>query len=199
MKHTEALSIRTGTDDFSELLLEGGIFVDKSLMVRDFLQASGDVVLVTRPRRWGKSLNLSMLEHFLAIEVDASGNPLPPEQCLHRKLFAGGEVVVGPKTGKTKQLAPLKIAQQCPELLEDYQGQHPVISLNLKDLKNVASYEALERGIREPIQRLYTAHRYLERYTQPHESLLTPAQKKKLQRFFDGTLTHEDLKTACAS
>ncbi|MCG8341164.1 MAG: AAA family ATPase, partial [Cytophagales bacterium] len=101
MKHTEAVNIKTGTDDFAKLLLEGGMFVDKSLMVRDFLQDSGDVVLVTRPRRWGKSLNLSLLEHFLASEVEAAGDPLPPEQCLQRKLFAGGEVVVGPKTGKT--------------------------------------------------------------------------------------------------
>ena len=88
MKHPEAPS--TGKDNFAKLLLEGGVFVDKSLRVRDFLQDSGDVVLVTRPRRWGKSLNLSMLEHFLTLEVDACGNPLPLEQCLHRKLFAGG-------------------------------------------------------------------------------------------------------------
>lgn len=52
MQHETAFSIRTGTDGFSKLLLEGGVFVDKSLMVRDFLQDSGDVVLVTR--RWGK-------------------------------------------------------------------------------------------------------------------------------------------------
>ena len=106
MKHPEAISIRTGTDDFSELLLEGGIFVDKSLMVRDFIKDTAKVVLITRPRRWGKSLNLNMLEHFLAIEVDASGNPLPTEQCLQRKLFAGGEVVVGPKTVKPRSLLP---------------------------------------------------------------------------------------------
>ncbi|MCG8340692.1 MAG: ATP-binding protein, partial [Cytophagales bacterium] len=102
-----------------------------------------------------------MLEHFLAIEVDASGNPLPPEQCLHRKLFAGGEVVVGPKTGKTKQLAPLKIAQQCPELLEDYHGQYPVISLTLKGVKGMGTYEATKRGVNKQINGLFKKHNYL--------------------------------------
>ena len=190
MKHPEAISIRTGTDDFAKLLLEGGVFVDKSLMVRDFLQDSGDVVLVTRPRRWGKSLNLNMVEHFLAIEVDAWGNPLSPEQCLHGKLFAGGEVDL--ITGERRRLKPLKIASYT-QLMEGYQGRFPVISLGFKDVKG-SSYEEIEAGAKAQITNLYTKHRYLKQYIQPQESLLEDTQKEKLQHYFKGTLSQEDLK-----
>ena len=156
MQHEAAISLKTGTDDFSKLLLEGGVLVDKSLMVRDFLQDSGDVVLI-----WGKSLNLNMLAYFLSIEVEASGQPRPPEQCWQHKLFAGGQVVVGPRTGKTKQLAPLKIALQCPDLLEDYQGQYPVISLTLKSVKATSAYEAIKQGVNKQINSLFKQHKYL--------------------------------------
>ena len=54
------------------------MFVDKSMFIKEFLKArSGEVVLITRPRRWGKSLNMDMLKRFLAIEVDEQGAPLP--------------------------------------------------------------------------------------------------------------------------
>ena len=152
--------IRVGTDSFADLLLASNVFVDKSLFIQEFLEDSGGkVVLVTRPRRWGKSLNMDMLRCFLSIEVDERGVPLSQEQCLNHKLFAGGEVVIGPQTGRIKQLAPLKIAQQCPELVKDYQGQYPVISLGFKDVKG-SSYEQIEEGIKNQIIELYTEHRY---------------------------------------
>ncbi|MCZ6910460.1 MAG: AAA family ATPase [Rickettsia endosymbiont of Ixodes persulcatus] len=42
-----------GTDDFKKLLLNSDMFVDKSLLVKDIIEDSGDVILITRPRRWG--------------------------------------------------------------------------------------------------------------------------------------------------
>ena len=82
--------MRIGEDDFKNFLLESDLLVDKSLLIKEFLEDSAKVVLVTRPRRWGKSLNMDMLGRFLAIEVDAQGGPLPQAACLNHKLFAGG-------------------------------------------------------------------------------------------------------------
>ena len=186
--------IRVGTDNFAKLLLKSNVFVDKSMFIKEFLEESvGDVALITRPRRWGKSLNMDMLRCFLEIEVDEHGVPLPQAQCLNHKLFAGGEVVIAPRIGKVKQLAPLKIAQQCPELVTEYQGQYPVISLGLKDVKG-SSYEQIEAAIKNQIIKLYTKHRYLKQHIQAESSLLEEAQKEKLQHYFKGTLSQEDLK-----
>ncbi|MDN3030874.1 MAG: AAA family ATPase [Candidatus Tisiphia sp.] len=66
-----------GTDDFKALLLNSDIFVDKSLMIKELLGDSGAVTLITRPRRWGKSLNMDMVRRFFEIEVDEHGYPLP--------------------------------------------------------------------------------------------------------------------------
>lgn len=149
--------IYLGTDDFSKLLLNSNIFVDKSLFIREFLEDIGDVVLITRPRRWGKSLNMDMLGKFLATEVDEDGTPIPPNQSLNRKLFLGGKVTIAP--GKTKQLYPLDIAEES-DIIAHYQGQRPVISLGLKDVKG-DSYDQIIVRLKKALQRLFKLHSYL--------------------------------------
>ena len=146
-----------GTDDFAKLLLESQYFVDKSLFIKEFLEDSGEVALITRPRRWGKSLNMDMLGRFLAIEVDQHGTPIAPAQSLNRKLFLGGEVALKP--GKTQHLPALQIAQE-QEIVEDYQGQFPVISLGLKEVKG-SSYEEVVKGVKLALCNVFKKHIYL--------------------------------------
>ncbi|MEO1219648.1 MAG: AAA family ATPase, partial [Bacteroidota bacterium] len=187
--------ICTGTDSFDELLLESDVFVDKSLFIKEFLERKGKVSLITRPRRWGKSLNMDMLKRFLTIEVDDEGKPLPQAQSLNRKLFIGGEVVIGPKTGKVKQLFPLKIAQQCPDLISDYQGEYPVISIGFKDAKG-SSYQAIEAGIRGRIIELYRQYGYLEPYFQALGTTVGDTQREQLCRYLGGGFSEEELKSS---
>lgn len=149
--------IYLGTDDFAKLLLNSNIFVDKSLFIREFLEDSGDVVLITRPRRWGKSLNMDMLGRFLTTEVNEDGTPIPSNQSRNRKLFVGGEVMIAP--GKTKQLYPLDIAEES-DIIAHYQGQRPVISLGLKDVKG-DSYDKIIVKLKKALQRLFKLHSYL--------------------------------------
>ncbi|MCD8014434.1 MAG: ATP-binding protein [Lachnospiraceae bacterium] len=61
-----------GIDDFRKIRTEGFYYVDKTAMIRDLLNAWGEVNLFTRPRRFGKTLNMSMLKAFLEIGCDKS-------------------------------------------------------------------------------------------------------------------------------
>ncbi|MEO1301192.1 MAG: AAA family ATPase [Bacteroidota bacterium] len=181
--------VYTGTDNLYNLLIEGDVFVDKSLFIKEFLQdSSGEVILITRPRRWGKSLNMDMLNRFLAIEVDERGNPLPQAQCRNHKLFAGGEVAL--EFDESKVLKPLKISSY-PALMK-HQGQHPVISIGFKDVTG-SSYEEIETKIKRQISRLYIKHRYIKKYLSDKETLLEDEQKEKLHRYYTGKLSQEDV------
>lgn len=53
-----------GVDDFKKLIDKGYYFVDKSLYIKDLLDMQSEVTLITRPRRFGKTLNMSMLKYF---------------------------------------------------------------------------------------------------------------------------------------
>ncbi|MDN3030738.1 MAG: AAA family ATPase [Candidatus Tisiphia sp.] len=181
--------MRIGTDNFETLLLNSDVFVDKSLMIKELLEDSGEVILITRPRRWGKSLNMNMLQKFFEIEVDERGMPLPEEDRVNNKLFTGGTVDLGIK-GK-RALEPLKINGNEYAMIQ--QGQFPVILLNLKDVKG-SNYQEIENGIKNQVTNLFANHRYLKCYITTDENLLNEAQKEKLNRYFTGKLDKEDLK-----
>ncbi|MEO1219101.1 MAG: AAA family ATPase, partial [Bacteroidota bacterium] len=147
-------------DTFDELRIDSDVFVDKSLFIQEFLEGSaGKVTLITRPRRWGKTMNMDMLKRFLAIETDEWGNPIPREQCRNHKLFAGGEVAL--EFEESKMLKPLKITNY-PALMKR-QGQCPVISIGFKDVTG-SSYETIEIKIKSQIGRLYRDYSYLKKY-----------------------------------
>ncbi|MCM1212885.1 MAG: ATP-binding protein [Blautia sp.] len=92
-----------GIEDFERILRDGFYYVDKTKMVRDLLENIALVNLFTRPRRFGKTLNMSMLKHFFEI---ASNNAA---------LFDGLEIY------------------REKELCDKYMGKFPVISISLKN------------------------------------------------------------------
>jgi len=95
---------KVGTDDFKKLRDSGGYFVDKSLLIKEVI-AGSDVLLLPRPRRFGKTLNLSMLRYFFEISPD----------------------------NRSYLFQDLAIAS-LPEVMAQ-QGNYPVIYLSLKDVK----------------------------------------------------------------
>ena len=109
------------------------LFVDKILFIKNFLDSSGKELLITRPRRWGKNLALSMLQHFLSKEVDGL-----PTKDLFNNL----------KITKLLKLEPK---------YKTYQGQYPVIFVSFKDLKSV-NYADLQTAIIDIIAELYNEH-----------------------------------------
>ena len=58
----------TGTDSFKEIRADNYYYIDKTMMIADFLQLRNKVTLITRPRRFGKTLNMTMLREFFDIE-----------------------------------------------------------------------------------------------------------------------------------
>lgn len=72
------LKIALGTDDFKEVATRYNVFVDKTLFIQQILDSSAKSILITYPRRWGKTLNLNMLKTFFEPEDQA---------CNQKKLF----------------------------------------------------------------------------------------------------------------
>jgi hypothetical protein len=54
-----------GLSDFKKLRQKGYYFIDKSELIAEIIRENNDVLLIPRPRRFGKTLNLSMLRYFL--------------------------------------------------------------------------------------------------------------------------------------
>ena len=57
-----------GVDNFEKIIKDGYCYIDKTMFIKELLDLKGEVNLFTRPRRFGKTLNLSMLRYFLRIQ-----------------------------------------------------------------------------------------------------------------------------------
>ncbi len=68
---TARMKLPVGIENFEEIRTEGFYYVDKTSLIADLLHNWGKVNLFTRPRRFGKSLNMSMLRTFLEIGCDS--------------------------------------------------------------------------------------------------------------------------------
>jgi hypothetical protein len=56
--------IPIGVNDYKEIIENNYYYVDKTLLIKELLEVSAHVILITRPRQFGKTLNLSMLKYF---------------------------------------------------------------------------------------------------------------------------------------
>lgn len=64
------LKLPIGIENFKEMRTEGYYYIDKTGLIKTLLENLGKVNLFTRPRRFGKTLNMSMLKYFLGKEND---------------------------------------------------------------------------------------------------------------------------------
>ena len=183
------MQIATGTQDFTELVKSSDKIVDKTLLIKEIIEDRAKVILITAPRRWGKSVNMSMLKTFLEKKVDKDGNPIDRAKTDGYKVFYGGEVDRG--FGDKKDLVALKIFsdEKVNESVKKRQGQYPVIYLDFKDCKG-NSYEEVENSVKKKICRAFQEHRYLLK-----SDKLEKDQKEQIQKFInsDPSLTITDI------
>jgi hypothetical protein len=125
-----------GYDNFAELIEHNFDFVDKSLFIKKLIDNDSDkVTMITRPRRFGKTLNLSMLRYFLAAEVRGI---------------------------RTKELFNnLKITKIDNGEYLKYQGKFPVIFITFREV-DLENYDLAYDKLCSIIARAFNEHGYLE-------------------------------------
>ena len=100
-----ARTIGIGIQDFGKIIKNNCFYVDKTDFIREWWESMDDVTMITRPRRFGKTLNMSMLEHFFSLKYSG-------ERALFERL---------------------SIWKQ--EKYRELQGSFPVISLSFANVK----------------------------------------------------------------
>ena len=123
--------IGIGISDFKMLRLRNNYFIDKSMYIKDIIDNQSGVVLITRPRRFGKTLNMSMLRYYFDIK-----------EKNNKELFNG-----------------LKIMEQ-DEYYTSKLGYYPVIYLTLKDVNDV-SHDKMILDLKTAMINMYKEHMYL--------------------------------------
>ena len=148
-----------GVDNFEKLIKDGYCYIDKSMFIKELLDLKGEVNLFIRPRRFGKTLNLSMLRYFF----EDTGETKKNEE--NRLLFQG-----------------LRIMEQGEEYTK-HMGNYPVINLTLKSAKQ-PSFESAYSKLRKAIADEFQRHHYIlanEKITEEDKKLFRKIADRKAE------------------
>ena len=118
--------IPIGQSDYKTIIEKNMFYIDKTIFIKEILEANGLVKLITRPRRFGKTLNMSMLQYFFE-----------KTEISNRALFEG------------------KAIESYPKLMAE-QGKWPVIFLSLRNIKASHwsdAYEGIQRVVSDEFMR----------------------------------------------
>ena len=113
--------VSVGRESFSTIIDGNFYYVDKTRFLRPVLTSDSQVLLFTRPRRFGKTLTMNMFHEFLNLSHDNPGDTSRQE-----RLFKGLDVM------------------KDPEIVHDYMGQYPVVFMTLKSVSGESFEEAVE-------------------------------------------------------
>ena len=152
MSNNQFLALPESPTSFEELKDENGYFVDKTEFIKTVFTDSAKVLLFTRPRRFGKTLLMTMFESFLQINSEK-----PFDTSVQQKYFHGTKIL------------------EDKEFCDKFMGQYPVISVSLKDVDGDNFEEAYE-CFASTIFRLASEYQYLL-----NSSKLSDSDKEELK------------------
>ena len=133
-----------GVSDFKDIVTGDYYYVDKTLFIKEIIDKGDKILLIPRPRRFGKTLNISMLKYFYDC-CPQTGSP--------------GEERKGSGNSYKTLFDSLAISKAGKPYL-DKMGKYPVIFITFKTIKELA-WDTTYRKITKLIQREYLRHDYL--------------------------------------
>lgn len=153
-----------GIDNFEKLITRNYYFIDKTLLIKDLLDNKADVNLFTRPRRFGKTLNISMLQFFF----EDARNEFDGSKKDNSYLFEGLNIM------------------NCGEEYTDHMGQYPVINLSLKSGKQ-PTFELTYECIIDEISKEYIRHIFITK-----SDVLIDSEKEQYMRIINKSATYAE-------
>ena len=156
--------LEQGITDFKKFIDNDCYFVDKTRLIAHLINHPSEVHLITRPRRFGKTLNLSMIRYFFEAPPPGGDSTDPPPNA---SLFNGMSIAEHPQ-------------------YREYMGKYPVIHLSFKDAKGSSHTECM--GIvRKMLSAEYQRHEYLQNC-----AVLCEADKELFSRILNRNGTDQD-------
>ena len=159
--------IAIGVENYKTIIENNYYYIDKTWMLKELADQKGTVNLFTRPRRFGKTLTLSMVRTFFEDERNYAG-----EKIDNRRYFEGKKIM------------------EAGEKYTSELGQYPVIKLSLKSAKQ-PTYEMAYNCLRNEMIYEFDRHRYVL-----EGKRLSDAEKKSYERILDKTAEAGEYETA---
>ncbi len=141
-----------GVSDFKDMVTGDYYYVDKTLFIKEIIDKGDKILLIPRPRRFGKTLNLFMLKYFY--DCCPEWPPVPGTRSLENIATGTGSL------NSYKKLFDSLAIRKADKKYLDKMGKHPVIFISFRDIKEMEWETCLDK-IKGLIQDEYLKHDYL--------------------------------------
>lgn len=144
--------------NFTDLVQQSQIFLDKSLLIKELLENTHKVISITRPPHWGKTINVDMISTFLQTSVDPRGNLISPNTTSNYRLFTCGEVTS--KNGSIQKLSTPPLIAKHPHLINQYLGRYPVLNVDFANIRG-KNFQEMADAVAGRINNTFYQHNYM--------------------------------------
>ena len=161
-------ALPVGVENFKDMVKSGYYYVDKTLLIKELLDLKGKVNLFTRPRRFGKTLNLSMLRYFFEYSGDMEKNHRNKELFRGMRILDAGERYTG------------------------QMGKYPVMNLTLKSAKQ-ENFETACYALQAEIASEFDRHR---NFIEQGKERITPTEYEQYLQIADENADEKQIRSA---
>ncbi len=153
-------TVGIGHQNFEKLIKKDYFYIDKTKFIKEWWESGDEVTLITRPRRFGKTLNLSMVEKFFSVEDTQRSLPVsrPGGLDITRCRKGSGCEEDFPHAGSGSLFQGLAVWEE--EKYRRLQGTWPVIFLSFAKVKEI-SFRSARKKICQLITHLYNQYDFL--------------------------------------
>jgi hypothetical protein len=144
-----------GVSDFKDMVTGNYCYVDKTLFIKEIIDKGDKILLIPRPRRFGKTLNISMLKYF----YDCCPQELSSSNSKGAKVD-GPDKRTGPSGNSYGKLFDSLAISKAGKKYLDHMGKYPVIFISFRTIKE-PDWETTFRKIKKLIKKEYLKHDYL--------------------------------------
>ena len=120
-----ARTVGIGNQDFETIRREGYFYIDKTKLIKEWWESGDSVTLITRPRRFGKTLNMSMLEQFFSVKYAGRGDLFEGLSIWEEKYrqIQGTYPVIALSFAKVKETSYLNTKRRICQIITDLYNQ----------------------------------------------------------------------------
>lgn len=148
-------TVSIGRQDFEKIRINNNFYIDKTHLIRQWWEAEDDVTLITRPRRFGKTLNMSMLEQFFSVKYAGRSDLFEGLSVWEEekyRLLQGTYPVIALSFAKVKGTSYQDVRQRICRILSDLYMQFEFLAGSDKlSEKEKELYQAVSSDMTDPV------------------------------------------------
>lgn len=144
---------------FLDFIQRTNYYIDKTLLLREILANEKHInMLITAPPKWGKTVNLKMIEFFLKLEIDDQYRPIPIKKTAAYKFFTEGKFASNDKNASEMRFTKPPLISKYPKFIEKHLARYNVLYLDFGEFGPADTFHRFFTRFRTVMSKIFVRY-----------------------------------------